>query len=98
VDASGALPDGRAFKGPAELKTLLKEEKEAFVRGLSEKLLTYALGRGVERFDRPVLMEIASKLPAANYRFSQLVLEIVNSLPFQNRRPAETKMSQAKRN
>ena len=54
------------------------------MRGLTEKLLTYALGRGLERYDRPVVAAIAAKLPAQNYRFSQLVLDIVNSLPFQH--------------
>jgi hypothetical protein len=96
VDASGALPDGRSFKTPAELKALLKQEKEAFIRGLTEKLLTYALGRGVERFDRPVVAAITTRLPAHNYRFSQLVMEIVNSMPFQMRRAAETRVSQVR--
>ena len=89
VDASGALPDGRSFKTPAELKAILKNERDAFVRGLTEKLLMYALGRGLERYDRPTVTAIAAKLPARNYRFSQLVLGIVNSLPFQMRRARE---------
>ncbi|MBL8216446.1 MAG: DUF1592 domain-containing protein [Bryobacterales bacterium] len=91
VDASGALPDGRTFKGPLELKALLKTDQDRFVRGLTEKLLTYALGRGLERYDRPALATITSKLPAGEYRFSTLVYEIVNSLPFQQRRTAEAK-------
>jgi hypothetical protein len=86
IDASGMLPGGRKFSGPVELKAILKENREAFVKGLTEKLLTYALGRGLERYDRPVISEIAAKLPANQYRFSSLVLEIVNSLPFQQRR------------
>jgi PAS domain-containing protein len=86
IDASGMLPGGRKFTGPVELKALLKESREDFVKGLTEKLLTYALGRGLERYDRPVISEIAAKLPANQYRFSSLVLEIVNSLPFQQRR------------
>ncbi len=89
VDASGELPGGHKFKGPVELKTLLKQDREAFVKGLTDKLLTYALGRGLERADRPVVSAIAGKLPERNYRFSALVLEIVNSLPFQQRRAAE---------
>jgi hypothetical protein len=88
VDASGELPGGRKFQGPAELKALLKQEREAFVRGLSEKLLTYALGRGLERPDRPVVSQIAGRVAASNYRFSSLVLAIVDSLPFQQRRSA----------
>ena len=86
VDASGSLPDGRSFHGPAELKAILKADRDPFVRCITEKLLTYALGRGLERYDRPIVTEIAAKLPARDYRFSQLVLEIVNSLPFQMKR------------
>ncbi len=89
VDASGTLPDGRSFQTPAELKAILKADREPFVRCLTEKLLTYALGRGLERYDRPVVTEVAAKLPSRDYKFSQLVLEIVNSLPFQMRRASE---------
>lgn len=85
VDASGTLPGGRSFQGPVELKKLLKADQNAFVDGMAEKLLTYALGRGLERYDRPALAAIIAKLPAAGYRFSQLVLGIVNSVPFQMR-------------
>ena len=90
VDSSGLLPGGRAFQGPVELKAQLTKDKDAFVRGLTSKLLTYALGRGLERFDRPVVNSIASRLPARNYRFSALVQDIVTSLPFQQRRSATT--------
>ena len=83
VDASGELPDGRSFRTPAELKVLLKQDRDVFVRALTDKLLIYALGRGLERYDRPTLAEITAKLPAREYRFSALVLGIVNSLPFQ---------------
>jgi hypothetical protein len=89
VDASGSLPDGRSFQTPAELKAILKADREVFVRALTEKLLTYALGRGLERYDRPIVTEITAKLPARDYKFSELVLEIVNSLPFQMRRASE---------
>jgi hypothetical protein len=88
VDASGTLPDGREFKGPEELLTILAEDREAFSRALTSKLLTYALGRGLERYDTKTVREIAARLPAHQYRFSSLVLEIVKSLPFQSRRPA----------
>ena len=88
VDASGTLPDGRTFQSPSELRTLLKGDKEAFVQGLTEKLLIYALGRGLERSDRPAMANIAEKLPAADYKFSNLVMGVVTSLPFQNRRPS----------
>jgi hypothetical protein len=89
VDASGALPDGRSFQTPAELKALLKADRDAFIRGLTEKLLMYAIGRGLERYDRPIVADIVAKLPARDYRFSELVLGIVNSLPFQMRRAGE---------
>jgi len=89
VDASGSLPGGRSFQGPNELKTLLLSDRDAFVAGLTEKLLTYALGRGLERFDRPALKSIEAALPSQKYRFSQLVLGVVNSLPFQMKRARE---------
>jgi Protein of unknown function (DUF1592)/Protein of unknown function (DUF1588)/Protein of unknown function (DUF1587)/Protein of unknown function (DUF1585)/Protein of unknown function (DUF1595)/Planctomycete cytochrome C len=87
IDASGTLPDGREFKGPEELMTILKADKDAFARALTSKLLTYALGRGLERYDAKTVKQIAARLPAQQYRFSALVLEIVNSLPFQARSP-----------
>ncbi len=86
VDSSGTLPDGRSFNGPDALKVILKNDRDAFTRGLTEKLLTYALGRGTERYDRPVVKKIATRVAANNYRFSSLTLEIVSSLPFQYRR------------
>jgi len=87
IDASGTLPDGEEFEGPVELRAILKGEREAFTRTLTSKLLTYALGRGLERYDAKTVRQIASRLPAHNYKFSSLVLEIVNSLPFLSRRP-----------
>lgn len=93
VDPSGVLPNGKAFNGPNELKKLLQEDKDAFARGLTEKLLMYAIGRGLERYDKPAVAAISAKLPARNYRFSALVMEIVNSLPFQARRARETQLA-----
>ena len=86
VDDTGTLPDGRSFNGPDELKTILKADRDAFAQCLTEKLLTYGLGRGLERYDKPTVKKIAVNVAANNYRFSSLVLEIVNSLPFQMRR------------
>lgn len=86
IDASGTLPDGRAFKGPGELKTLLLHDRGAFAECVTDKLLTYALGRGLERYDKRTVRDIAAHLPAHEYRFSSLVEEIVKSLPFQMRR------------
>ncbi len=87
IDASGSLPDGETFTGPEELRAILKEQRDAFARGVTAKLLTYALGRGLERYDTKTVRTIAGRLPSRDYRFSTLVLEIVNSLPFQARRP-----------
>ena len=89
VDASGSLPGGRTFRGPKELKAILLKDRDAFVRGLAEKLMIYALGRGLERHDRPALTSITARLSTANYRFSELVLGIANSLPFQMRSVGE---------
>ncbi|MGI8992393.1 MAG: DUF1592 domain-containing protein [Bryobacteraceae bacterium] len=86
IDASGVLPDGKAFNGPDELKAILKGDRGAFADCLTEKLLTYALGRGLEHYDKPALKTISSHLAQNDYRFSTLVLEIVKSLPFQMRR------------
>ena len=86
IDSSGTLPDGRTFSGPEALRTILNEDRRVFARCLTSKLLTYALGRGLERYDNKTVKLIAGRLPARNYRFSALVLEIVNSLPFQSRR------------
>ena len=88
VDATGTLPDGRTFQSPAELRALLKTDRDAFAQGLTEKLLIYALGRGLERADRPAMAKIAEKLAVENYRFSKFVMGVVTSLPFQNRRPS----------
>ncbi len=88
IDTKGVLPDGRTFDGPDELRTILGSEREAFSRAITSKLLTYALGRGLERYDAKTVKLIASRLPQHDYRFSGLVLEIVNSLPFTSRRPA----------
>jgi hypothetical protein len=62
------------------------ESRDTFARCLSEKLLTYALGRGLERYDRPAVQSISRRLADRDYKFSGLVLEIVNSLPFEMRR------------
>jgi hypothetical protein len=88
IDSAGVLPDGRKFNGPDELRAILSSDRDAFARALTSKLLTYALGRGLERYDTKTVKAIAAALPASDYRFSALVLEIVKSLPFQSRRPS----------
>jgi hypothetical protein len=90
IDATGTLPDGRKFNGPDELRAILKADHQAFEHCLTAKLLTYALGRGLERYDKRTVSAIVSRLPEHEYRFSGLILEIVKSLPFQSRRNVST--------
>lgn len=86
VDASGTLPNGKSFTTPAELSVLLKGDLPEFSRCLTEKMLTYALGRGLERYDRKTVDAIQTKLAASGYGFQDLIYEVVRSLPFQSRR------------
>lgn len=87
IDASGKLPDGTSFNGAAELRAVLsKNRKEQFVHAIVEKLLTYALGRGLERSDRATVDQIVRALAAQDYRYSAAILEIIKSDPFQKRR------------
>jgi Protein of unknown function (DUF1588)/Protein of unknown function (DUF1592)/Protein of unknown function (DUF1585) len=85
IDPSGTLPDGRSFKDPHELEAILKLDRNAFAKCVTEKLLTYALGRGLEPFDKPSVTKIVGNVAADDYRFSSLVMNIVNSVPFQMR-------------
>jgi len=86
VDSSGTFPNGKSFSSPAEMRVLLKEDLPDFARCLVEKMLTYSLGRGLERYDRRAVDEIGRKLAVSGYRFQTLLDEIVRSLPFQSRR------------
>jgi mono/diheme cytochrome c family protein len=90
IEATGTLPNGKSFNGPKQLKAILKTDKDAFVLCITEKLLTYALGRGIERYDRPTVKTIAARVAKDDYRFSRLVLEIAGSLPFQQRKGPST--------
>lgn len=85
IDPSGELPDGRAFSGPGELKTLLREREHDFRRCIAEKLLTYALGRGLEWYDACAIERIADRCRDGADRFSVLVAEIVKSPAFRQR-------------
>ena len=87
VDASAVLADGTTrFDGPAGLRQVLLERSEQFVETVTEKLLTYALGRGIEHYDRPVIRAIVRAAAADDYRWSSLLLGIVESTPFRMRR------------
>jgi Protein of unknown function (DUF1592)/Protein of unknown function (DUF1588)/Protein of unknown function (DUF1585)/Protein of unknown function (DUF1595) len=86
VDASGTLPDGRSFNGPQELNAILAANRDAFTQGLTEKMMIYALGRGLEPDDRPAIRTIARQVAQSEYRISAVVLGIVNSVAFQQRK------------
>jgi len=86
IDASGKLPDGRTFSGSAGLKSVLMSDQDAFARAVTEKLMIYALGRGAERYDKPVIAQITKTAAPNKYKFSDLVIGIVNSMPFQMHR------------
>ena len=83
IDASGVLVDGTTVDGPASLRETLVRYSPQFVRVVTEKLLTYALGRGVEYPDMPLVRSIVHEAAGNNYKFSSLVLGIVKSTPFQ---------------
>ena len=85
IDASGTLPGGKTFDGAAGLKQVLKLSSGLFTRNLTEKMMTFALGRGVENYDKPAVDSIAADVAAHGYRFSRLVLDIVKSGAFQTR-------------
>jgi len=85
IDASGNLPDGGQFTGVAGLKKALLARPELFVNTVTEKLLIYGLGRGLEPYDGPVIRKIVRDASKSDYRFSSLILGIVNSTPFQMR-------------
>ena len=86
IDASGVLPDGTAFEGAAGLREALLGRPDLFVTTLTEKLLIYALGRGVEHHDAPAIRAIAREAAANGHRFSSLILGVIKSPPFQMRR------------
>jgi cytochrome c5 len=85
IDASGTLPDGSKFKGPGEFQRLLLQHPQQLVTTVTEKLLTYALGRGVEYYDAPAVRKITRDAASSEYRWSSLIMGIVTSTPFQMR-------------
>lgn len=85
IEPAGKLPSGESFDGPEQLKKVLQEHKDLFVRCLAEKMLTYALGRGTEYYDRCAVDEIVKATEKADYRFQALILAVVQSEPFQRK-------------
>jgi hypothetical protein len=85
IDASGQLLDGTKVNGPADLRKAIMRHPEDFVQTFTEKLMTYALGRGVGAHDMPAVRAVVRASAAHNYSFSSIVLGIVNSTPFQMR-------------
>ena len=86
VDSSAVLPGGKPFEGPSELKQLLKKRPKAFVRALSEKMLTYALGRGLEYYDKCTIDQLVDLAAANGYKIGSLISGIVQSDTFRLRR------------
>jgi hypothetical protein len=86
IDPSGVLPSGQTFKGPKELVAILKTKAAEFRRCLAEKMLTYALGRGLEPYDKCAVDDICAEVVRNDNRFSALVLAVVRSDPFQKRK------------
>jgi hypothetical protein len=82
IDPSGELPGGQTFQGPAELKVILKGKKGLFARTLAEKMLTYALGRGLEHYDKCAVDKIVAALDKNDYRLKTLLSEVIKSEPF----------------
>ena len=85
IDSSGALPDGTEINSVQSLEAGIIERPELFVGTLTEKLLTFALGRGIESYDAAAVRKIVREAADSNYRFSSLVTGIVLSTPFQKR-------------
>jgi mono/diheme cytochrome c family protein len=99
IDASGVLPDGTTFQGVAGLRKALLAHRDEFASTVAEKLLTYALGRGLEYYDQPAVRRIVKDAAADDYRWSSVILGVVKSAPFQMRlrsdaAPADMKKAQ----
>jgi hypothetical protein len=93
VDATGALPGDKEFRGIDGLEAALLRRPELFVATLTENLVTFALGRGVEYYDAPAIRKIVNEAKKEDYRFSSLILGIVKSVPFQMRRAEVTSVT-----
>lgn len=89
IETAGVLPDGKAFQDAGELKSILMEKRNQFTRCLTEKLMIYAVGRGLEYYDRRPVMQIQDALAKGDFKFSVLISEIIKSQPFRMRRGSE---------
>jgi len=85
IDTSGVLPDGTSFDGVTELRAALVEYPERFVGTFTEKLMTYALGRGLEYYDMPTVRKIVRESATNDYSMQSIIVGIVNSYPFLHR-------------
>jgi len=90
MDTSGVLPDGTHIDGPASLRRVLLDKKDQFVSTATERLLTYALGRGVEATDMPAVRRVVREAAGSRYRWSALIMGVVRSVPFQMRRARQS--------
>ena len=90
VDASAVLPDGTKFEGPKGLQDILLSRKDQFVEALTERLMTYALGRGLESYDMPAVRAVRYQAAKDDYCMQTIILGIVQSVPFSMRRTPET--------
>jgi len=90
IDPSGSLIDGETFTGPSGLRKLLVDHREQFINTVTEKLLTYAVGRGVEYYDIPAVRGIRQQAAANDYHWSSIIVGIVKSAPFQMRRSRQS--------
>lgn len=92
IDSSGVLPDGVAFDGPRGLREILMARKDRFVEAFTERLMTYALGRGVEEYDEPAIRKVTREAAAGGDRWSAIILGIVRSTPFRMRRASDDRI------
>jgi hypothetical protein len=96
IDASGQLADGTAVDGPVALRKAIMKHPEQFVRTVTEKMLTYGLGRGLEYYDMPTVRMIEQSASKDDYRFSALVMAMVKSTPFELKKAQEPRAAQAR--
>jgi hypothetical protein len=90
VDASAVLPDGTKFEGPKGLQDILLSRKDQFIEAMTERLMTYALARGVESYDMPAVRAVRAQAAKDDYRMQTIILGIVQSVPFSMRRTPQT--------